>query len=68
MNIYKRQEQLQMSHACFQQVSDNFYRVDKDRMMHMSVGSVVSGEMLECYKKIVPQSARITVWKLEDKS
>lgn len=59
--------EMQQSHAVFQQVGECVYRVEKDRFQHFSIGSIISGQMLNAYKGIVPSSARITIFYLDSK-
>jgi len=65
-NLTEYQETLSMSHAVFKQLSPTRYRVDKDVFRHIAEGSVISVQMVECYKKIVPSSARVSVIYLEE--
>jgi len=60
----KEQEVVQFSHAVFVPNGDE-YEVMKDILGHFSVGSVVSGQMLNAYLSIIPKSARIYVGTLD---
>lgn len=60
----KRNDILKFSHAVFVPDGDK-YEVMKDVLGHFSVGSVVSGQMLNSYLSIIPKSARIYVGTLD---
>lgn len=56
-----KEDKVAMSHAAFQQVSMSFYRCLKDNFSHVMPGSIISIQMLEAYKEVVPKSARVYI-------
>ena len=63
MNITK--EILSQHHVVIKQTSPTTYSVCKDIFNHISVGSTVSNQMLNCYLTIVPSAARIKIVECE---
>lgn len=55
------EEILAIHHAVFQQIAPSLYRVEKDMLNHISTGSKISSQMLNCYLSIVPSSVRVKV-------
>lgn len=55
------EETIAPHHAVFQQIAPSVYRVEKDVLNHISVGSKISAQMLNCYLSIVPSSARVKI-------
>lgn len=55
------EDKVALSHAAFQQVSMTFYRCLKDNFSHVIPGSIISVQMLEAYREVVPKSARVYI-------
>lgn len=57
--------EIQQAHAAFVATGDNTYRTHKEMLGHISRGSYISNQMLNCYKSIVPSSARVLIYEEE---
>lgn len=59
------QELLSQHHAVFERTSATTHFCVKDVFNHISIGSTISSQMLNCYLTIVPSAARIEVVECE---
>ena len=58
--------EIQHAHAAFISVGGDTYRTYKEIFGHLSRGSYISNQMLNCYKSIVPNSARVLIYEGEE--
>ena len=55
------EELLSQHHAVFEQNSNSSYVCLKDVFNHISVGAIISNQMLNCYLTLVPSAARVEI-------
>lgn len=61
----EQKQEIQQAHAAFISVGGNTYQTYKEMFNHISRGSYISNQILNCYKSIVPSSARVLIYEEE---
>jgi len=56
-----QKKEIQQAHAAFIAMGDNTYLTHKEVFGHISRGSYISNQMLNCYLTLVPSAARVKV-------